>query len=90
MGYILYFSLMQGRQIYTPKLFYQVNLEDLVSRDNYYRKLNSVLDLEYLYGATAHYYGREGQESIDPVVFFKILLVGYLNNINRFGDPIRP
>jgi transposase len=73
---------MQGRQIYTPKLFYQVNLEDLVSRDNYYRKLNSVLDLEYLYGATAHYYGREGQESIDPVVFFKILLVGYLNNIN--------
>src|SRR5690606_8217624 len=27
-------------------------------------------------------YGKEGQESIDPVVFFKILLVGYLNNIN--------
>ncbi len=24
----------------------------------------------------------EGQESIDPVVCFKILLVGYLNNIN--------
>jgi transposase len=28
------------------------------------------------------YYGQEGQESIDPVVFFKICLVGYLNNIN--------
>ncbi len=28
------------------------------------------------------YYGKEGQESIDPVVFFKICLVGYLNNIN--------
>ena len=26
--------------------------------------------------------GNEGQESIDPVVFFKILLMGYLNNIN--------
>ncbi|MDE1191852.1 MAG: IS1182 family transposase [Arachidicoccus sp.] len=25
---------------------------------------------------------QEGQESIDPVVFFKILLVGYFNNIN--------
>ena len=40
------------------------------------------LDLHYLYGATQKYYGSEGQESIDPVVFFKILLVGYLNNIN--------
>ena len=81
---------MQGRKNYSPKEFYQVNLEDLVSTNNYYRKLNTVLDLEYLYGATSQYYGREGQESIDPVVFFKILLVGYLNNINRFGDPIRP
>lgn len=40
------------------------------------------LDLHFLYHATKKYYGREGQESIDPVVFFKILLVGYLNNIN--------
>ena len=73
---------MQGRKHYTPKLFYQVNLEDLVSKDNFYGKLNSVLDLDYLYAATSQYYGSEGQESIDPVVFFKILLVGYLNNLN--------
>ena len=35
-----------------------------------------------LYKTTEKYYGAEGQESIDPVVFFKICLVGYLNNIN--------
>ena len=42
----------------------------------------SELDLHFIYKATQKYYGKEGQESIDPVVFFKILLVGYLNNIN--------
>ena len=73
---------MQGRQEILPKIYYQVSLNDLVPQDNFYRKLNQELDLNYLYKSTAQYYGREGQESIDPVVFFKILLVGYLNNIN--------
>jgi len=73
---------MQGRQQIQPKLFYQVSLEDLVPNDNYYRRLSSCLDLAFLYKATAHFYGTEGQESIDPTVFFKMLLVGYLNNIN--------
>lgn len=73
---------MQGRKEFTPKLMYQFRLDELVSQDNYYRHLDSVLDLYFLYKATESYYGDEGQESIDPVVFFKICLVGYLNNIN--------
>lgn len=73
---------MQGRQEISPKIYYQVSLNDLVPQDNFYRKLSQELDLNYLYKSTAQYYGREGQESIDPVVFFKILLVGYLNNIS--------
>jgi len=73
---------MQGRKNFTPQLFYQTSLESLVPKDNFYRILLGELDLHYLYGSTSKYYGSEGQESIDPVVFFKILLVGYLNNIN--------
>jgi len=73
---------MQGRKIFNPQLFYQTSLDRLVPMDNYYRILASHLDLHFLYSKTKNYYGREGQESIDPVVFFKILLVGYLNNIN--------
>ena len=73
---------MQGKKEIQPKMLYQVHLNDLVANDNFYRKLNSTLDLHFLYQATASYYGEEGQESIDPVVFFKICLVGYLNNIN--------
>lgn len=73
---------MQGRKDIQPKMMYQVNIDMLVPADNFYRKLSQTLDLSFLYKATAKYYGSEGQESIDPVVFFKICLVGYLNNIN--------
>ena len=41
-----------------------------------------MLDLSFLYKSTAEYYGLEGQKSIDPVVFMKLILVGYLENIN--------
>ncbi len=80
--YLLVFCGMQGRKQFTAKLFYQTSLEDLVPQDNIYRLMNKELDLHYLYQKTSSYYGTEGQESIDPVVFFKILLVGYLNNLN--------
>ncbi|MCS6818410.1 MAG: transposase, partial [Chitinophagales bacterium] len=73
---------MQGRKEYQPKMVYQFSMHELVAEDNFYRQLSKALDLRFLYQATAKYYGKEGQESIDPVVFFKICLVGYLNNIN--------
>ena len=73
---------MQGRKDIQPKMMYQVSLANLVSPDNFYRILDKELDLRFLYSETSKYYGTEGQESIDPVVFFKICLVGYLNNIN--------
>lgn len=73
---------MQGKKHITPQLFYNTSLEQLVPEDNFYRRLNAAIDLHFIYNATSKYYGKEGQASIDPVVFFKILLVGYLNNIN--------
>ena len=41
------------------------------------RVLKDELDLQFLYKSTRKYYEREGQVSIDPVVLFKLLLVGY-------------
>ncbi len=78
----MHIYIMQGRKDLQPKMLYQVQISDLVPADNFYRKLSSSVDLNFLYSHTAKYYGSEGQESIDPVVFFKICLVGYLNNIN--------
>ena len=62
-------------------MLYTVTLEQLVPVDNFYRRLNKSLNLQWLYNATKEYYGDEGQESIDPVVFFKMCLIGYLNNL---------
>ncbi len=73
---------MQGKKQLQPKMLYTITLEQLVPPDNFYRRLNKVLPMHWLYKATENYYGAEGQESIDPVVFFKICLVGYINNIN--------
>ena len=73
---------MQGKKKFTPQIFYTTSLEELVPHDNFYRSLNATLDLHFLYKETKDYYGTEGNKSIDPVVFFKMLLVAYLNNIN--------
>ena len=72
---------MQGKKIYQEKLFQQFQLSDHVPKDNFYRRLNGILQLDYLYELTASHYGKTGQKSIDPVVFFKLCLVGYLENI---------
>jgi transposase len=71
---------MQGKKHLQPKMLYSVTLEQLVPADNFYRRLNKVLNLRWLYVATKNYYSQEGQESIDPVVFFKMCMVGYINN----------
>lgn len=74
------FMGMQGKKSYQEKLFTNFQLSDRVPADNFYRRLKAVLDLQWVYKATAKYYGKEGQASIDPVVFFKLILIGYLEN----------
>ena len=72
---------MQGKKLYQEKLFTQFCLSDYVPKSNFYRVLKEELDLNFLYNLTTDYYGNCGQKSIDPVVFFKLCLVGYLENI---------
>lgn len=72
---------MQGIKQRTPKLFYQFTLGDLVPADHAYRRIEQHLDLRVLYKQTRPLYGTEGQKSIDPVVFFKLCLLGYFNDI---------
>lgn len=73
---------MQGKKPYTEKLFNNFQLSERVPQDNFYRRLKEALNLQFVRTATAQYYGNEGQKSIDPEVFFKLLLVGYLENLN--------
>ena len=72
---------MQGKKVYQEKLFSNFQLSQKVPKDNFYRRLKDVLDLSFLYALTKSYYGDCGQKSIDSVVFYKLCLVGYLENI---------
>lgn len=72
---------MQGKKTYQEKLFTRFLLSERVPEQNFYRQLKSVLVLNYLYKLTEPFYGTTGQKRIDPIVFFKLCLVGYLENI---------
>ena len=73
---------MQGTKTEQEQLFVSFQLSERVPKDNFYRRLKETLNLEFLRPLTAGYYGTEGQKSIDPVVFFKLILTGYLENLN--------
>ena len=73
---------MQGNKNYQEKLFNSFQLSDRVPKENFYRRLKSELDLSFIRPLTKAYYGEEGQKSIDPIVFFKLILVGYIENLN--------
>ena len=73
---------MQGNKNFQEKLFTNFQLSDRVPEDNFYRRLNAMLDLRFIKEATRRYYGKEGQQSIDPIVFFKLILIGYLENLS--------
>src|SRR5436190_11485313 len=72
---------MQGKKQYTEQLFKSFQLPERIPEDNFYRRLKDLLNLQWLYKETKKYYGSEGQQSIDPVVFFKLILIGYLENL---------
>ena len=73
---------MQGKKQMSERLFLSFQLSDRVPADNFYRRLKAELNLTFLYKSTSKYYGSQGQQSIDPVVFFKLLLIGYIENLN--------
>ena len=72
---------MQGKKDYQEKLFTDFRLSERIPKENFYRRLKDCLNLDFLYPLTKGYYGDSGQKSIDPTVFFKLCLVGYLENI---------
>ena len=73
---------MQGKKSYQEKLFMSFQLSDHVPEENIYQQISHMIDFQFLYRDTIKYYGKEGQSSIDPVVFFKLMLVGYLENFS--------
>jgi transposase len=58
-----------------------VSLEELVPQDHFYRHLQKVLDLSFVYDLVRESYAMVGRPSVDPVVFFKLQLVMFFEDI---------
>jgi transposase len=56
-----------------------VTLEQLVPADHLLRKIAATIDFSFIHSRVAHLYCPDnGRPAVDPVVLFKILLIGYL------------
>jgi transposase len=80
---------MLGKKKFEPKILYNLTLDDLVPEDNLYRQIDKFLDLRFVYKECEKLYGKTGKPSIDPVVFFKLELFGYFENIISDRELIR-
>jgi transposase len=72
---------MVGQRVFSSKTRPSLALEAVVPKTNFYRRVKQMLDLDFLYEEVKPYYGACGQKSADPVVFFKLLLVGHFENL---------
>src|SRR3984893_3708618 len=58
--------------------FLFIRLEDAVPDDHLVRAIAGVLDLSWVHAELAPYYPKLGRPSIDPVLMFRMLVVGYV------------
>src|SRR6266849_1471055 len=58
-----------------------ISVEQLVPQDHFYRHLESTLDLSFVREFVQKTYAGGGRPSIDPVVFFKLQLVMFFEDI---------
>ena len=73
---------MLGRNRSEPALFQYVNVEELVPKNHFLRKVDAVLDLSFVREAVAECYSASrGRPSIDPELALRMLLLGRLYDL---------
>src|SRR5215211_3784000 len=60
---------------------HNVSLEELVPKENFYRRLQSTLNLSFVRELLCPLYANGGRPSVDPVVFFKLQLVMFFEDL---------
>ena len=74
---------MMGQRKFDMKSHHNLCLDDLVSPNDLYRKIDNLIDFSFVYELVKESYSHTGQPSLDPVVFFKIEIVGFLEGIHE-------
>src|SRR6266702_4183244 len=72
---------MMGHKAVEPKLYYSFSLDAKVPTNHLVRRLSAAVDFEFVRGLVKQRYSHTGQPSVDPVVLFKLWLLGYLFNL---------
>jgi hypothetical protein len=85
---------MQGRKI-TPrdgrrKTVHELQFSERIPKDNFYRRLREILDLQSIYRDTRDLYGRTSNPSIDPAVFRSGPVYRQKQMLKRIGMKIPP
>lgn len=74
---------MQGIQHYQHQLFHYFDIESLIPQNHLLRKIDKTIDLSFVRELTAPFYCQNnGRPSVDPEIFFRIILIGYLYGID--------
>ena len=58
-----------------------LSLEELVPKDNFYRRLEAAVDLSFVRDLVKDCYSFSGRPSVDPQVFFKLQLVRFFEDL---------
>ncbi len=75
---------MQGQHIYKSQLFFYADIEFYIPKQHILRKIDSMLDLSFVRDITASFYSNtQGRPSIDPEIFFRMYIIGYLYGIHQ-------
>ncbi len=72
---------MMGNKERSFQPLLDVTLEDLITKDHFYRHLDRSLDLLFVRDLVKDCYSSIGRPSIDPVVFFRLQLVMFFEGI---------
>ena len=72
---------MMGTKIRNFVPLPDLSLEELVPKDNFYRRLEETLDLSFVRNLVEERYAPSGRPSVDPVVFFKLQLVLFFEGL---------
>lgn len=83
---------MMGQRDFEAKLYYQLSLDRLVPQDHLLRRIAAAVDFSFVRPLCRPFYSHTGQPSVDPVVIFKMLLLGYLYGIpseRRLAEEVR-
>jgi transposase len=66
-----------------------VNLGRRIPQNHLLRKINKALDLSFVRGEVADFYGSNGHVSVDPVIIIKLMLLLFLDDVRSERELMR-